>query len=778
MKNTFNRILSMVLTIVTLFLVTVPAYAAEDEEYLADLRIVYADDYNEACEILDDGEFADYKIFNANLNANTGKIGVWLAYKTTTDIEEAITDIAVMQMRGGYNEGNYQAMIKQSYQEYLDFGENYLVAIDYFNKAYDAGNYLAKIARRQLNFYNVVTEGIDEIPSFEGERIGDIFASGIDASELATMFMEGNSYALNNIRSLIAMGVSYNEDGKTYLEKVGDEAEKYNADNTIYDSEDYTELASMIAVELSSIKNMLKELEANEPDMNWDDDEITELEMQYLDVKLVATMFKEVAYTADKTLYDFALAYTYNENDYTALYPLVAALNEGQVAMTKVAHYYDVVRYSMTLETNDDIETQLAEAEAEYGDYPFNVYEGVDRTIYRDTFALTSAAYRADAFTEEGLINNLFQGGEDTTNMVFGGIGAAGAAIFAAGFIKHAYHRLPAWRYAFTYETYKKEAFEKVAEDGIFQNLGNNFDYGSAYDATNHFKRLFAEKGFSVPSNFNSMTLQKQFDTLNKIYTKNQNLLIDTDFSAFRQNLMKQMRVRHEGFAKSNAEIFGLKNAMTKTAVKFVYGAYIVGGLMMLTSAIKLGIDIYNYYHPDYDDIPTAMVDLIDTKDGDRYIKYDVVLEAEYNEDGGYSAADLNAFSANRWNALYYTKSYEAGKPLLAGEFVISTNNNVPAEKHAPVHRFGEVVSYNLNKYNFNDDYCIYLSVKQSENQKAAVERVPEIIGSVFSTGYAILACGIGIVAGVGGFLGAQEIVKATKKKAKKDEVEEETPSV
>jgi hypothetical protein len=159
------------------------------------------------------------------------------------------------------------------------------------------------------------------------------------------------------------------------------------------------------------------------------------------------------------------------------------------------------------------------------------------------------------------------------------------------------------------------------------------------------------------------------------------------------------------------------------------------------------------------------MVDLIDTPDGDRYIKYDVVYEVEPQADGTLIAADLNAFQANRWNAMYYTKSYEAGKPLLADEFVVSNTSNIPAEKYMPVHRFGEVVCYNLNKYNFNDDTSIYLCVKQSDKQKAAVADVPEIVGSVFSAGYYFLAGGVGIVAGVGGTIGAVEIIKRRKSK-------------
>ena len=99
MKNITKRIISMILTVCLLFLATVPVFAAdEDEEYLSDLRLIYADDYDEAEEILEDCELEGYEIFDANLNENTGKTGVYLAYKITTDIEDAITDICIIAM--------------------------------------------------------------------------------------------------------------------------------------------------------------------------------------------------------------------------------------------------------------------------------------------------------------------------------------------------------------------------------------------------------------------------------------------------------------------------------------------------------------------------------------------------------------------------------------------------------------------------------------------------------------------------------------------------------
>ena len=749
MKNITKRIISMLLTVCLLFLATVPVFAVEDEEYLADLRIIYADDYTEATEILAASGLEGYKLLNANLNEGTGKTGTWLAYKTTTDIEDAITDISVMQMNGGYNEGNYQQMIKQSYEEYLKFGENYLVAIDHFNKGIDAGHYLSEIAHRQLNFYNVVTEGVDKIPDFEGERLGDIFYDGIDAGELATMFMEGNSYALQNIRSLLAMGVSYNENGMTYLENVADEAEKYSADKSVYQNEDYNDIASLISPVISVFRNMFKELETYEPELNYKDDEITDLELEYLEYVTMATMMRNVNYLSGKTLYDFCMEYTIS-SDYSDLYPLVAALNEGQLAMTTVNHYYDVVRYSVTLESDADINAELDQLEEKYGEKPFNVYEGVDRTIFRDTFALTSAAYRSDAFTESGLAAYL-TGGAGEFGKIMNTIGVVGAGIFGAALLGHgitkaivnkynnAFLRKQAYYFNVHYIDEDEGELISSAIDDLFKKM----------PGSNKYKNLDVTSKYNMLDEYYSLTLdvdETDMDLFNEIKS-------DWNDNLEHSPLTKSAKAKAETAQSVGSKVAGVAYAM-----------YVIGGLMTLASAIRLGIEIHNYYHPTYDDIPTAMVDLIDTKDGDRYIKYDVVYEAE-TKDGGLVAADLNAFQANRWNALYFTKSYEAGKPLLADEFVVSNNNNVPEENYMPVHRFGEVVSYNLNKYNFNDDHTIYLSVKQSDNQKAAVAGVPELVGSVLSTGYMILAGGVGVILGVGGTIGTTEIIKRRKSK-------------
>ena len=202
-----------------------------------------------------------------------------------------------------------------------------------------------------------------------------------------------------------------------------------------------------------------------------------------------------------------------------------------------------------------------------------------------------------------------------------------------------------------------------------------------------------------------------------------------------------------------------IRNAQIFTGV-----LYIVGAATLAYSAYSVGKKIYDYYNPKYDAVPEALVDLVRTVDGDRYIKYDVVLEAKAKNDGGYAAGDLNAYEGQRWNALYYTKSYEAGKPLLA-KFVLSNTTNRAGKDYLAVHRFGEEVCYDLNKYNFsNKSDNIFLSLAQSENQKSAVADVPDIVGTILGAGMWLIAGAAGALVGVGGTLGVQALSK--KKKA------------
>ena len=784
MNKMFRCILAVVLVVCLLLTSNISALAAAEEEYLSDLRIIYADDFSEAKEILNDTDFKDYKLLNENLNEGTKETGVWLAYKTTTDIEDAITDLSVMQMNGGYNEGNYEKMIKESYEEYVAFGKTYLKAIEYFIEAYDADHFLAVSAYRQLNFYNVVSENIPEkeIPSFEGERLGDIFYNGISERELATMFMQGNRYAIKNIRSLLAMGVSYNEDGKTYLDKVEEVASKMNTDPAFFDDEDYEKLAALIAPTIKVFRDMFKELLTYEPQLNYADEEDTDLEIKYMEYKALAEMTRGVEYLDGKTLYQFCLEYE-RGTDYSDLYPLVAALNEGQQALTELAQYYDVVRYSMTDYPEEIITEELDNMEATYSENPFNVYSGVDRTIYNGTFAFTNEAYRADAYTETDYFEEFFGVGQ----ILFTTMNVS-ASIIGAGLIRWAVLRQAKEYAAYNATVIKTRVAELVARirsANLVDIVGKqSLASGNAVIHATVGKHSFT---FNTYEGFLDGIIANSNITVKSITGSEIPRFADKYYAvtdALREKTITLGKVEMRGMRKMIKKVndtayytqSGQETAerVTAEAAKQISGTtvaiYIIGGALIFYTALSIGLTVYNYYNPDYEDIPTAMVDIINTDNGDDYIKYDVVREAEEKSDGVYAAGDLNAFEGQRWNALYYTKSYEAGKPLLADEFMISISNNQAKRGYTPVHRFGEVVCYDLNKYNFNDDIGIYLSVKQSKKDKSAVADVPEIVGSIFANGIWLLIGGAGALFGVGGTLVTQNLLK--KKKSKSDDLD------
>ena len=776
MKKSLKATLSVLLVVAMIVCAVLPAYAAKEEEYLSELRLVYASDYDEAMDILADSEFSDYYLLDENLNADTEKIGVWLAYKTTTNIEDAITDISIMQEEGGYSIGNYQAMLEKSRVEYREMGEIYLKAVDYFREAYDAGDFLAESAYRQLNLYTVKTVGISEIPSFEEELLGDIFYNGIGSGDLATMFMEGNHYALDSIRSLLAMGVAYNEDGVNYLGKVKAAAAAMTANPNVYSGEDFDDLITGISSTVLTFRDMFKELALYEKEFDYTDEDMTDMELRYAEHYSIAERFREVPYLGGKTLYEFCLAYELDEEDFSPLYPLAAALNEGQQALTRVFHYYDVVRYSMTDLPEDKMDEQIAKLEETYSENPFNIYEGVDRTIFNGNYAMTTEALRANASTSDGFVSWLLD------SQPISGIG--NALVGGTGTI------LTVWAICRSVKVGLAESAANRALDLAQAKLDtalntaiNDVSTGAFSEATGY--HYMSDVTTSI--NVNSMSCN---DVVNSMYThylgsdpasslglmdKIGAINAKGGISPFDKTALKDIMDKvadtttNAGLAPSQgvatakakvAQVADMANSMSATTATL----YALGGAMMITSAFLLGIQLACYYNPTYAKVPSALVDMIDTKDGDRYIKYDAVMETEMRDEG-YIPGDLNAYAGQHWNAMYYTKSYEAGKPLLADEFKVSSRNNKPSEGYMPVHRFGEEVCYDLNKYAFHDDTSIYLSVKQSENQKYAQAGVPEVVGSVFGTGFLVLAGGIGAIAGIGGTLATQVTIKKMKAK-------------
>jgi hypothetical protein len=107
----------------------------------------------------------------------------------------------------------------------------------------------------------------------------------------------------------------------------------------------------------------------------------------------------------------------------------------------------------------------------------------------------------------------------------------------------------------------------------------------------------------------------------------------------------------------------------------------------------------------------------------------------------------------------------------LLAEFEFSDNDNRASEGYSAVHRFDEIICYDINKYNFSSDSdAIFWSIKQSEYEKAGSVDAPSVVGSMFSMGYLAISVAVGAVLGVGGTVYTQYLInKKNKIKAKED---------
>ena len=111
MKSLKNKLIACTLAAVTAFSVStafkkfapITASAATAETFLSDVALVYEDSVEDAQEAI---AGTDWKVFSKDLNPNADYIfddGVYLIYKTSTNVEDAITDLRVMDMYGGYS---------------------------------------------------------------------------------------------------------------------------------------------------------------------------------------------------------------------------------------------------------------------------------------------------------------------------------------------------------------------------------------------------------------------------------------------------------------------------------------------------------------------------------------------------------------------------------------------------------------------------------------------------------------------------------------------------
>lgn len=377
-----------------------------------------------------------YTIVNKDLNAGTDDPPCYLGYKTTTDPSKAITDLSIMDMKGGYSASQYKEMLEKKATDIRETVNSLLSVIKEYQANYKKSSPAANSACNALQmFFDGALESNGNITEDSKKRdtqeqMGNFFLS-IDTAKsvipegatgeeimknpIVKVFMESNATILDVMIKQLSYACADYKNGKNgetvnWLQRLSelDPNEEYSeeyelAARGILESWDsIAEPVFFYSCVLEDIKNMSEE-EAAKYIGNFDNTK------NYNFTKGAIYYYKLNDYKyGDGTLADLFSKYA-DELSYSELLPLCSILTEGQLS---IAANFDI---SLLLETadNDDslweaVNTYVDEQKRRCDD-AVSIYIGVDRSLFTDTdIALTSEALKREAATADHWYNNTF----------------------------------------------------------------------------------------------------------------------------------------------------------------------------------------------------------------------------------------------------------------------------------------------------------------------------------------------------------------------------------
>ena len=347
-----KRIISLFLILSVLFTTfAVNVSAASNEEFISEVALIYKDSVEDAKAAI---AGTDWKLYEQDLNPNADYMfddGVYLIYKTSTNVEDAITDLRIMDMYGGYSTSNYEKMLEASKEAYKESIDYLRITMYEFKELYNAGDAMAKLAYRQMNYYK---------DTDTNKLMGDFFLGSPSDYELGTVLMEGNAFVTTNLVTLLAIGISGGSD-KSLVARISD---MYAIKDTFTDL-DYYDDASKLVIEFKEFAASIKRYNALADQYDLTDENMTEEEYQFLsNYAAIALTLEQIPY-GEETLKDFIARDNWQVKD---LYPIVAAMTDGQMALAEMGVLTTVLQYSAPSASIEDLYEMVKETEKEITD--------------------------------------------------------------------------------------------------------------------------------------------------------------------------------------------------------------------------------------------------------------------------------------------------------------------------------------------------------------------------------------------------------------------------
>ena len=791
MKRISIIITSVILCVTMLILAPaqVAASAAESAKktYISEVKVGMGKTSEEAAKELlaegftiltdDSGKYAD-------LNKDAGsksilKEGpnqkiVYLGYKTTENARDAITDLAVMNMNGGYSFQDYEKLMDNHMETQIKPFVNRFIATltEYRNnlkKPRDSANY------KRANYYRTLLNKLTDDDT-GGKPLGDLLVNQTkyemgdyaynklsdeekkNHCDILTLLMQGNGRAVQLLETQLTKAADSSE--TTWLDRflatdfdaLTESIEKENPNMT--PSEINDELDKKYNDDAKKIRDKWGTF--NEALLNYDNafsiaEEVIEslakqnkivLQKDSSEEEIIeafkaayvkqGTMVQGGMAAEDIAVHDYLESVKYgdgtlleffekdvsefdDEESIRELYPMVEALSGGQLAGLDFLSIKDMIIMALTNESGFK-SVDMGNLE------PASIYQDVNREIYeKGGVALTNDALRAKANAQDAVTTfELSKLGIVLWSCTAAsGLAAAGTAI--AGSIK-------------------PDALKEV------DVLGKVVD-DCASDIADYQK-------------------------LNQAVPK---------------EVLQQDQAAWDIFTgRKNTPAY--KEATNQFALKSNICKYLTAGFSVV-AAILAGYSIYTtitemmeYYKVNFSPIPKYIVEEADiTAKNEKGETIMIQNQTAYykvvscNRKQGSSSVekknfeilkdrnDLNGDVGKQWLSLYSVK-YENGTPILADSLKVQWGGNLPDGYTTGIHRFGEKSAFNLTSlyYCYNDPNKGTFVYYKTDN--ASVKEMTAA-ASVFSGGSIALGTVIGLIAG--GALTAIIMTAAGKKKKK-----------
>ena len=720
-----------------------------------------------------------WQVLDGDLNAGASgafakDTGVFLCYRTTTDPEEAITDLAVMNEKGGYSEGEYERLLKEQKEQYMDMVKNMKSMITEYRENYKNQMPMAVKAHDFLNAY---------IDDDSNELLGDLLLT-VEDDKLAEILLQANGVVVLTIQQQLASACDTGKN--TWLDRMvklgsydklktafGKNMKSGNVVMTL--EKQYREKAQTILDNWDDIQTRIADIggffdeyglaDMSEEKYNEWVKSISLEKKEFVSFSEFSTLTALLGYEYDgKTLFNFfsKTKEEINKEGIEILYPMAASLTTGQLSaleesvgifgLVQDAFGANVVNNSKSIWTNLFKKDTPAEEEAavdetvknvgdmieEYANgEKISIYDGVDRDIYGGGVAVTTKAQNTAEGSEKSWTDAFYKNGEPTKLMMGMGIGAASTAALSITFA----------------------VFARIQWGQNIKWLLVKDEYALANQFKNNYQ-AYHDKVFSILG-------EKSYDVTR------QHADYEGILAAAKEN-GKGSRAA-ETIKKLNERATSGRNYKIYNGLKWGFTVFTV-----LLSAADIAItaySLYKYYNMDHTPIPHHMVDLSYGENKESaYVAYMSVRDQDNN------CGDINGGDCKQWLALYYTKDEKAGDPILApnegsGLVVKTGDPAMPDNSYSPLHMFGTPnVAQNLtfadgdNGWSYNDKnngtylFFTHADAQISYSDPTAKAAAPAAnadkaqgsdisaskdSGTVISTGVIVLIGVAGIVTGI-----------------------------